>query len=111
VILEIPCTPKGESHWTQRTTLAGRDYVLTFDWSQRAGLWFLTLADQDGSAIRRGIPVVANYPLLWGVIDSRRPPGELIARDLTSGAPLDPAFADLGTRFVLLYVPPEDLAA
>lgn len=116
MISEIPCTPAGESHWSQLTTLAGRNYLLEFDWNQRDGKWYLTLALEDGTVIRRGIPVVSDYPLLWGLIDARRPPGELIVRDTVGGpaseernTALDPAFDDLGARFVLCYIDPEDL--
>lgn len=98
----VPIAPNGVAHWTQRTALDGRDYQLTLDWSQREGKWRLDLADQDGVAIRSGIALVVNWQLLAGVTDTRRPPGELVLVD-TMGRAEDPGFADLGSRFVLLY--------
>lgn len=107
-MIVIPCTPDGQSRWTQRTTLAGRTYALTFDWSQRDGKWSLDLADQDGSLIRAGIPLVTNVPLLRFVRDARRPPGELFVFDTEERAE-DPAFDDIGTRFTLAYVEPGEI--
>lgn len=109
-MIEIPCTPDGCATWTQRTALDGRDYVLAFRWNQRAGSWTLDLADQDGAAIASGCVLVAGYPLLKGVTDARRPPGELAVLDTFGLDDLDPAFSDLGTRFVLVYVTAAELA-
>jgi len=109
-MIEIPCTPGGVATWTQRTALDGRDYVLAFRWNQRAGAWTLDLADQDGAAILLGRTLVAGYPLLKGVTDTRRPPGELAVLDAFGLDDLDPAFSDLGTRFVLVYVTAAELA-
>jgi hypothetical protein len=105
----VPCKPSGQSHWTQRTALGGRDYVLTFDWSQRDGHWSLSVADQDEEPIASGLSLVTDWPLLRGVIDARRPPGELLVVD-TLDERQDPGFADLGDRFLLVYAEPEDLA-
>jgi hypothetical protein len=41
--------------------------------------------------------------LLAGVIDARRPRGELIVVGALDRADLDPGFADLGDAFVLIY--------
>lgn len=109
-MIEVPCTPAGEAHWTQRTALAGVDYLLTFVWSQRAGHWLLTLADADGSPIASGITLVTALPLLRRVSDARRPPGELMVVDTSGALDVDPGFADLGQRFALLYLDPSELA-
>lgn len=108
--LPIPCTPNGVAFWIQRTAIAGRDYELTFRWNQRDGHWYLDLADENGSSIVRGISLVAGYPLLRGIVDERRPPGELAINDTTNADDVDPGFSDLGTRFELLYFTPEELA-
>src|SRR5207237_530854 len=99
----------GVARWTQRTALGGRDYLLTFHWSQRGGAWLLTVADQDGVDIVTGQPVVVDWPLLGRrVVDARRPPGELVAVD-TTGAARAPGFADLGDRVQLVYFEPAEL--
>jgi hypothetical protein len=38
------------------------------------------------------------------VVDSRRPPGELLVVDTSSAHDVDPGFDDLGSRFGLLYL-------
>jgi hypothetical protein len=104
--LAIPCTPSGQAHWTQRTTLSGRDYVLTFDWSQRDGHWWLTIADQDGVSILTR-KLVDRVNLFARVLDTRVPGGQLFAYDTQATGPgLDPDFAGLGSRFELIYVEP-----
>jgi hypothetical protein len=106
----VPCTPNGQARWTQRTAIAGRDYQLTFDWNQRTGHWSLSLADQDGSPIASGLQLVTNWPLLRTVLDTRCPPGLLVVID-TLDRGEDPGFSDLGSRFVLAYFDPSELAA
>lgn len=109
----IPCTPGGASSWSQRTALDGTDYTLTFTWSQRDGHWHLDLADAEGGAIRSGMSLVPMVPLLRGLVDARRPPGELIVVDTSGASDADPGFSDLGApgaRFVLAYVTASELA-
>ncbi len=106
---EIPCVPDGESDWTQRTALGGSDYLLRFRWSQRAGTWSLTLSDADGAPIVSGLALVCGVRLLERVADPRRPPGELLALDVSGLNDADPAWSDLGGRFALVYLEPEEL--
>lgn len=103
MILLVPCAPGGAALWTQRSTLDGTEYVLTFDWLQRLGLWSLTLADTDGVPIRGGVLLTLGTLLLRGVSDARRPPGDLVVIDATGVDDLDPGFSDLGSRFLLVY--------
>ena len=106
-MMEVPCTPDGASHWTQRTTLDGRDYLLTFDWNQRDGSWSLAVADQDGATRATGRRLSTGFPLLREVRDARRPPGELVVVDTLASdtrEPEDPSFASLGARHVLVYL-------
>lgn len=104
----VPTTADGQSHWTQRTQLDGRDYLLTFDWQQRTGLWRCALADADGALIAT-LVLVTDYPLIDRCVDERRPPGELFLRD-SRGTTQDCGFSGLGTRFVLAYLTTEELA-
>lgn len=103
----VPCTPGGQSSWVQRTTLDGVDYLLTFQWSQRAGHWYLSLSDADSNPIASGRLITTSWRLLRGVNASNRPPGDFVCVD-TLGDGWDPGFSDLGDRFLLLYGDPSD---
>ena len=105
----IPCTPNGASAWTQRTALDGRDYVLSFDWNGRMGRWMFSLADASGAAIRSGMILHVNTRLLRGVVDTRRPPGELAVLDARGRNDAEPGFADLGARFQIVYLTAAEL--
>lgn len=103
MILEIPCSPGGAGRWTQTTVLDGVTFQLTFDWLERLGRWCLHIADGEGAAIRTGAILNVNTLLLRGVVDTRRPAGELVVADRTDRGDADPGYADLGARFALLY--------
>lgn len=109
----IPCEARGQALWTQRTTLAARDYELTFRWSQRAGRWSIDIADQDGDPIASGRVLVPGISILRGVRDARRPPGEIVLVDTQAGGTValdDPTFASFGLRHRLAYVDGAELA-
>lgn len=106
-----PCTPNGDARWSQRTALDGVDFTLTFRWSQRDGHWLLDLADAEGVAIRHGLSLVPMVDMLAGVVDARRPAGKLAVLDTSGADDVDPGFADLGERFVLVYFTAAELAA
>ena len=108
-MIEVPCTPSGASWWTQRTALGGVDFLLTFRWSQRQGLWHLDMADADGTPIASGLPLVVGARLLSRLVDARRPPGELVVADTAGTHDVDPAWEGLGARFALLYVEQSEL--
>lgn len=110
------------SDYTQVTTLDGRSYILRFLFNQREDRWYLNLSDADGVSIVDGIKIVVGFFLLRRVTDARRPPGRLIAKDLTARdaddiaagdkiLELDPGLTDLGARVKLLYLEESELAA
>jgi len=103
----IPLSP-GVPHYTQRTSLDGREYQLELQWNQREARWYLGLADEHGESIHR-CKLVLDWPLLRRVRGTRRPPGSLVAVDAT-GSMLPPTLDDLGTRVQLVYVDVEELA-
>lgn len=108
----VPCTPPvGASSWTQITALDGASYVLAFQWNQRDGHWTISVADFNGVPIRSGVVLGTGSVVLAGVVDSRRPPGELVVLDATGANDLDPGFDDLGSRFVIVYVTRAELTA
>lgn len=106
-------------NYVQTTALDGRDYIFRFLYNQREDRWYLNLSDENGDPIVDGIKVVVATSLLKRVTDSRRPPGILMARDLTAVEPdlaggeqiaeEDPGQNDLGGRVLLFYTPLEDL--
>lgn len=109
MIFLVPCAPDGAALWTQRSALDGTEYLFTFDWHQRTGRWVLHLADTHGVAIRTGMVLNLGVPLLAGVVDARRPPGELVVVDASGVRDVDPGFSDLGGRFLLAYADAAEL--
>jgi hypothetical protein len=104
--LLVPTSP-GVPFYTQKTRLDGRDYVLTFRYSQREDRWYLSLADSEEIPILSGLKLVANWPLLQAYhYDTRVPRGELSAMDL-SGDDTPPGLNELGEglRVQLIYFP------
>lgn len=95
--------------YQQLTTLDGQDYNLTFHYNSRDFSWYLDIADLQRVPILTGIRLVVDWDLLRRCVDARRPPGILIANDL-SGAGLDPGPDDLGTRVELLYFEAAEVA-
>jgi hypothetical protein len=85
-----------------QVTLEGRLYTLRLAWNIRAEAWFLSVYDSAGSAVLEGKKVVADWDLLRTVVDSRRPPGQLLALDL-EGTGEAPGLAELGERVILVY--------
>lgn len=94
--------PQGIPFWTQRVTLEGRDFYLRAEWNQRDSRWYLGMSDAKEVVIYQPRKVVADWDLLRVIVDRRRPPGFLFARDMT-GQGLPPGLDDFGTRVLLLY--------
>lgn len=109
MIVEIPTKPAGAARWVQTTALDGTEYQLTFDWIGRLGRWCLHLADGDGVPIRTGAILNAGGRPLRGLVDARRPPGELLVVDRTGRLDADPGLDDLGSRFALVYADAAEL--
>jgi|ADGO01.1.fsa_nt_gi hypothetical protein len=106
--LQIIRTDPELSSYTQRTVLDGREYILGFQWNQRAEKWSLSIYDQDGSPIALGLKLVANFPVTRRITDSRGPFGTIFPLD-TSGEGRDPGLRDLGRRVLLVYLEASDL--
>ena len=98
--LELPSANDTEA-FEYETELQGSVFQLSFRWNRRDAHWFLTVRDADGVDIASGRRVVADWPLLKGVVDVRRPHGEIVALDTTGEG--DPGLTDLGGRVLLLY--------
>lgn len=109
MIYTVPTAANGLAGWSQVSSLDGVDFQLVFAWSQREGAWRLTLNDLHGAPILASVRLGTIVQLLRGVRDARRPPGELFVVDTLATGRDDPGFADLGTRFLLLYADAAEL--
>lgn len=95
------------------TNLDGTDYLFEFRYNQREDCWYFDLSLTDGTLLVAGIKVVCNRPLLRKFVDTRLPPGTLIALSNTTDAS-PPGLEELGEdrRVTLIYSPfGEDLSA
>ncbi len=95
--------PQG-SAWRQRVQLQGRSYVIRAYWNDRNGSWWFSVSDRDDERIASG-KLVLGYPLMWGLRDDRRPPGEFFVVEPSQTDGADPgrdSFADGSYR--LIYV-------
>jgi len=105
----IPTSPD-DAFYTQRTTLDGVQYFLTFRLNQRENAYYLDVALDDGTPLASGVKVVCNIPLLERLAHASRPKKTLIAiagGDDTS----PPGLGDLGDgrRVVLYYGDPKEV--
>lgn len=102
-VLRIPTT--NDPFSVQRTDLEGKEYVLLFDYSQREGVWYLTIKDVTETPLASGIKLVCNWPLTYRLPNPGLPPGDLIViSKTTDDSP--PGIDDLleGGRCELTYV-------
>ncbi len=104
-ILEIPLFPEVPLY-TERVTLDGRDYILRFDYAQREDRWFMSVDTPEGTTVRRGIKVTANYDVLKTCVHPDRPLGALLFLDVrrVNGAGEAPGFQDMGRTVKLVYI-------
>lgn len=102
--IEIPVFPEVPLY-SERVTLDGKEYLLQFDWSDREQRWYLSISKADGTLIKTGVKVVANWPLLRKCVDVNQPPGVLMAVDLSPNGGEPPSLDDFGLRVKLLYFP------
>lgn len=92
--------------YRQTTALSGREYVLDFDYTERDGTHWLSIALDDGSPLVRGLGLMPGRLLLQGLRSDDRPPGDLLViadRDV-------PEIGDFGSgRAVLAYLTDDEL--
>lgn len=91
--------------YTERVTLDGQEYLFRFNWNGREGRWYLDLGDVSENWIVVGIKIVCNWPLFRRQVDSRMPPGVLLAVDYSNLGGEPPSLPDLGRRVKLIYFP------
>lgn len=99
MIYTIPL-PTGVPWFDLRVSLDAREYVISLQWNARAATWCIAIGDRSGALIVTR-KLTLGYPLLTGVIDPRRPAGELLAAARFGVGPA--GIGDLGHRVVLAY--------
>lgn len=106
-ILTIP-TSTTLGAYTQQVSLDDILYNFTFQFNDREGYWYFSIADETGNALRSGIKITANWPMLRLLIGENALPGLIMAIDPTD-QDQDPGLADLGDKVFLVYVEQESL--
>ena len=106
--ISILPTLTDEARYSFSIDLEDVEFKFDFEWNERAGAWLFSITDANGDVLLAGQRVIVGFPLLNRFRDIRLPAGWLEAVD-TTGAGLDPAFADLGDRVKLLYIPSAEI--
>lgn len=85
---------------------------LRFDWNDHQQQWYMDICGNDNADIIRGLPLVANYPLLKQYRRHQKiPPGELLAV-LTNEQDAAIGRKDfINGRASLVYVPEVEVSA
>lgn len=104
--------PTGTPFFSQETSLEGVNYRLTFQYSQREDVYYLSIGDPAATAdVVSAMKVFCNKGLIrrWSGVGTPWPPGELVAISKTQDQ--SPArLNDLGDRVSLLYISSDDSA-
>lgn len=84
-------------------TIALTDVVfsLRFVFNRRDDHWYFDVLDNEGTAVRLGVKVTPNFPLLRQVVQQGRPDGLLMAIDPQGN--LEPGLEDLGAQVKMTY--------
>jgi hypothetical protein len=94
----------------QDVELDGIVYTFRFAWNTRDESWSLSVLLPSGEGLAMGRKVVLGVPLLRGEIDSRLPPGMLVAVDTTEQS-AEPGRYDLGKRVIVSYFDADEVPA
>lgn len=76
-------------------------FSLALVFNRRDEHWYLSVYDNDGAAVRLGVRVTPNFPLLRQLTQQGRPAGLLFAIDPHGN--LEPGLTDLGGQVRLTY--------
>jgi hypothetical protein len=97
----LPTKTDGTWWYILNQTLDGKPYTLEFRWNERGSAWFVAISDADGQiAVSKVVCGVA----LFDYNNPRLPPG-IFYVDRNAATP--PGLLELGTTFLLMYVPSE----
>lgn len=91
--------------YTERITLNGSVYVLTFNYNLRMDVWFMDIATAAGTVLLAGIAFLQGLPLTYKNVGriSGLPPGDFVLIDET-GQDRDPGKDNLGQDIKLEYL-------
>jgi len=90
--------------------LDGVVFGITHIWSEREQRWYMDLRDNDGSDLRMGLAMPANWPILRLMKQATRPGGEIVIVAI-GDEPTDPTRDELGAEKPIVYIDAESLAA
>lgn len=85
-----------------RVELEAVEFNFDFRFNPRDNHWYFDLLDSESVAIRHGLKVVSNWPLLRTLIQQGRPDGEIVSVNPTDDD--DPRREDFGVESVLAYL-------
>ncbi len=83
--------------------LDGIVFRLKFKFNQREDVWYMDIFDELQVALRTGVKLVVNYPLLVRLRTQTRPPGEFLVSD-SRAVPAPPTLDELGATVLLTYI-------
>jgi hypothetical protein len=109
VFYELPVSSElGYNSFT--TEIGGKRLDFTFKYNRRAGLWSMTIADDDGDIVS-GRFVVLGVDLIGQYVDSRLPAGSIMAVNWDEGQKgVECGENDLGSRVKVYYMQEEPLS-
>ena len=99
--LELPTTTDF-GVYSFRIELENVEFNFDFRFNPRDNHWYFDLLNSDSVAIRHGVKIVSNWPLLKTLIQQGRPDGEIVS--INASADDDPERDDIGVNSVLSYL-------
>lgn len=99
-MFEIPVDSTLPS-FTQRVTLEGTPYLLTFRWNSREEAWYMHVGLDNATNLETGVKLVFDSLFLRRNPSEDKPPGNLLLID--AGASDPPGRYELGTKAILVY--------
>lgn len=82
--------------------LDGEVFQLEFYFNQRDNRWFMSIRQEDGSAVLLGIPIVSGMLLIERFVMSGLPLGDVLPMDFEGGIEY-PRRGDLGAGVQVMY--------
>jgi len=107
--METIRTPTAVPKFSLRAVLDGVSYTITMSWNMRSG-WYLAMDCADGTVLFPPKRLLADWNVLTGSTDARRPRGALFLLD-NSGQHMQAGMNDLGVTHFLSYVPASEINA
>lgn len=95
--------PDVTANFSVRVLLGEDVYRLSFHYNERLTRWFISMFDQDDSAIFEGYALLLGLDYIRMVRDDRLPDGVLLLDDST-GTGTECDFEDLGQRCNLFWI-------